>query len=115
MMWHLSWLGNLGYSTGGCTQSLVQGGRESQSQPTAYRSCSPQSRSVGSTNSSSRSTRRHEAKIKLQLAQFALKQRRDEQLEAEQRSKYEVELKSRKAQIEAEEAGMKAEMSTKEA
>ena len=104
---------------GGGTQSLVHGGEESQLQPTAYRSCSPQSRSVGSTSSSSRSTRRHEAKIKLQLAQFALKQKQDEQREAEQRSKYEVELKLRKAQIEAQieakEARIKSEITTKEA
>ena len=117
-MWYLSRLGNLGYSTG-VVQSLVHGGGESQLQPTAYRSCSPQSRSVGSTTSSSRSTRRHEAKIKFQLAQFALKQKQDEQREAEQRSKYEVELKLRKAQIEAqieaEEARMKSEITTKEA
>ena len=103
----------------GGTQSLVHGGGESQLQPTAYRSCSPQSRSVGSTTSSSRSTRRHQDKIKLQLAQFALKQKQDEQREAEQRSKYEVELKLRKAQIEAqieaEEARMKSEITTKEA
>ena len=104
---------------GGGTQSLVHGGGESQLQPTAYRSCSPQSRSVGSTTSSSRSTKRHEAKIKLQLAQFALKQKQDEQREAEQRSKYKVELKLRKArieaQVEAEEARMKSEIITKEA
>ena len=100
---------------GGGTQSLVHGGGESQLQPTAYRSCSPQSRSVGSTTSSSGSTRRHEAKIKLQLVQFALKQKQDEQREAEQRSKYEVQLKLRKVQIEAEEARMKSEITTKEA
>ena len=49
----------------GGTKSLVHGGGESQLQPTAFRSCSPQSRSVGSTTNSSRSTRRHEAEIKL--------------------------------------------------
>ena len=98
----------------GGKQSLVHEGGELPLQPTAYRSCSPRSRSVGSTTSTCRSFKQQEAKIKLRLARFDLKQKQEEQQEAEQRSRYEAELRSQRAQIEAEEARIKAELSIKE-
>ena len=60
-----------------------------------------------------RSMRQH-SEIKLQLARFALKQRQEKRLETEKLSKHDVELKSRKAQIKAEVAGMIADSSTRE-
>ena len=71
-------------------------------------------KSVGSSSGSVRSMRQH-SQIKLQLARFALKQKQEEQLEAEKLSNYHAELKSHKAQIEAEEARLVAESSTREA
>ena len=83
--------------------------------PHGSRCTSRGSESVCCSTSSRWSIKQQEARIKLQVAQFALKQKQDEQREAEKRLNYEAELKSKKAQIEAEEACMKALLDTKEA